>query len=116
MRKSPPRVIPPPKTAPVEERELYWRGQIVRWQASGLSQSGYSRENGLRPNQLSYWYRREQRLSAEDKKSPEGGFIPLEVISERELTGLSVKLPSGVVIEGVTVATLEVAHQLIVRL
>ena len=41
-----------------EERLAYWRAHVAAWQESGLSQSRYSRENGIRQSALSYWIRR----------------------------------------------------------
>ena len=87
-----------------------------RWQARGLSQSAYSREHGLRPNPLSYWHRRERRLAAEEDFASAGGAFPLQVVTEVESTGLSVRLAGGAVVEGVTAINVEVVRQLLVPL
>ena len=113
---STPPTPPPSKTAPVQEKETYWRGHLECWRASGLSQSAYSREHGLRPNQLSYWHRREQRLTTEEGLASAGSFIPLQVVAEVESKGLSVRLPGGAVVEGVTAVNVEVVRQLLVAL
>lgn len=110
-----PSAPPPGKTAPMSEKEAYWRGHLERWQRSGLSQSAYSRVHGLRSNQLSYWHRREQRLNVE-AASPVGGFVPLQVVGESQGLGVTVRLPSGVVLEGVRASDVELVRALVARL
>ena len=38
-----------------EENVALWRAHVAAWQKSGLSQSRYSREHGIRQSSLSYW-------------------------------------------------------------
>ena len=122
MSKSPSLRPPPDKTASIAEREAYWRSHLDGWRASGLSQSVYSQRHGLRANQLSYWHRRDQRLTAKAASKPpaptadHGGFIPVQVVTPPESEALSVRLPTGVGIEGITEANLTVVGQLLAQL
>lgn len=122
MRKSPFQSPPPDKTASLAEREAYWQAHLERWRASGESQSAYSRRHGLRANQLSYWHCREQRLNDEARTPPlsapsaSGGFVPVQVVAPAEPEALAVRLPNGVVIEGITPANLSVVGSLIAQL
>ena len=39
------------------KKESYWREQVARWRASGLSQAEFGRQAGLSINALGYWKR-----------------------------------------------------------
>ncbi|WP_416183045.1 IS66 family insertion sequence element accessory protein TnpA, partial [Methylicorpusculum sp.] len=39
---------------------VFWQHHIAQWQASGLSQAGYCRQQALSAHQLSYWKRKLQ--------------------------------------------------------
>ncbi len=116
MSKSSLRTPPPGRGSSLREREAYWKRHVDRWRASGLSQSEYSRQEGLRSNQLSYWYRRDQLSKEEKERVSSAGFVPLQVVTAVEVENLSVKLPSGVVIEGVTASNVEVVRELVAQL
>lgn len=107
---------PPGKDSPLAERESYWESHLQRWRASGLSQAEYSRREGLRPNQLSYWHRRDRRLGTAPKPSTHSGFVPIEVSMPSVSEGLTVRLGNGISIEGIQEPTLELATRLIERL
>ena len=116
-----PSALPPPpgKSSPLSEREAYWSEQLQRWRASGLSQGAYSRREGLRANQLSYWHRREQRQQQASSPRSGSGFIPVQVITPppgatpSPAQGLSIRLSNGARIEGIDAQTLELAAQLL---
>jgi len=38
-----------------EGRVAYWRAHVAAWRKSGLSQTRYSPEHGIRQSALSYW-------------------------------------------------------------
>ena len=41
-----------------EQRRLFWKEHIDRWQQSGTTQVAYCREHDLKPHQLTYWKKR----------------------------------------------------------
>ncbi|CCK80227.1 IS66 family insertion sequence element accessory protein TnpA [Desulfobacula toluolica] len=49
------------------KRTQFWKHHIEEWSKSELSQNAYCRENGLKPNQLTYWKNKfkRQNLPAE---------------------------------------------------
>ncbi len=55
------------------KRGRYWKKHFEAWQASGLSQAEYARQNGLRAGALSYW---KQRFSHPKQKAVE----PIEIV------------------------------------
>jgi hypothetical protein len=43
------------KAEAVATRKRFWSAHVKQWQQSGLSQTAYCRQHGLKPTQLSYW-------------------------------------------------------------
>ena len=112
---------PPGKSSPLSEREAYWAEHVRRWRASGLSQGAYSRREGLRANQLSYWQRREQRQRQASSSSATSKFVPVEVkrsslspvTASLSGSGLTVRLANGARLEGIDAHSVELAAQLL---
>lgn len=50
----------PVELEPKQKRE-HWHRHIEGWQASGLSQVAYCRQNDIKPHQWSYWKKRLSR-------------------------------------------------------
>jgi len=99
------------KTNKQAERQKTWQAHIDAWRCSGLTQQAYCDKQGIRPNQLWYWKR---RLAPKADTTPNNSvkqpsaFIPLHVEHPPQATqGLSVALPNGIVIQGVTESTLK---------
>lgn len=44
--------------ARLEETRELWSNHVRSWQASGLSQAGFCRQNNLKPRQFLYWKKR----------------------------------------------------------
>jgi hypothetical protein len=85
------------------------------WQASGQSQQAFCKANDLNYPCFGYWLRkfRDQGAVAGAPNRP-SGFVPVEV----SLTGrqLSLHLPNGIELRGVTVQNLALVEQLLARL
>lgn len=61
-----------------EEKRAWWHGEVERWRASGLSQSAYCRERGLRLAQFSYWKRR--FAEAPESCPGEAALVPVSLL------------------------------------
>lgn len=116
----PPLGAPPGKSSPLSEREAYWAEQIRRWRLSGLSQCAYSRREGLRSNQLSYWHRRDQRIDPSPSPAPAPSkFVPVELKRASTVTapvsgsGLTVRLANGAQLEGIDAQSVDLAVRLL---
>ena len=112
---------PPGRSSPLSEREAYWAEQVRRWRASGLSQGAYSRREGLRANQLSYWHRRERRQRQASSCAAASKFVPVEEKRSSSLpasallsgSGLTVRLTNGARLEGIDAQSVDLAAQLL---
>ena len=96
-----------------ERREQYWRAQIDAWQASGLSQQAFCRANDLKYPRFGYWLRKFRRQNATGLRRP-AGFVP--VVGSPCDGGLSVHLPNGIELRGISEQNLHVVEQLLARL
>ena len=86
-----------------QKRAQLWKHHIDEWSRSGLTQNAYCRENGLKPNRLTYWKNKfkRQNLPVEFVQVP-----PVEISellnstsSERLRlnvgTGFQIEIPDG---------------------
>lgn len=83
-----------------------WESLVEKWRKSGMSQSGFCKQNNLKPHQLSYWIKRldQGHCSNEPKTTAPSGFAQVRRIPEAnssEESELIVRLPSGVELKGV---------------
>jgi hypothetical protein len=65
----------------------YWQEQMDAWQASGLSQSRYCRENNLSMSTFNCWKR---KLIGLDPKPKESKFVPLKISQPRKTHNISI--------------------------
>lgn len=96
-------------------RTQYWQEQIEAWQASGQTQQAFCKANDLNYPRFGYWLRKFRDQGAvEEAPSRLSGFVPVEVSS----TGshLSLHLPSGIELRGVSEQNLPLVEQLLARL
>jgi hypothetical protein len=92
-----------------EDKQQVWKKHISAWKYSGESQQVYCSKHNIKPNQLWYWNRKlyPDEVSPKNVRSPSctksSAFIPVQVACD-DLSdqSLSVKLPNGVVINGIT--------------
>jgi len=106
-----------------DEKRLLWQQHIEGWKNSGKTQQAYCDENNIRPNQLWYWNRRlnptrnetdtTQKTTTKQKEASTA-FIPVQ-IDQRDVIGpgLTMTLPNGFVIRGITAQTIPFLKPLI---
>ena len=98
-----------------DTREQYWKVQIDAWQASDQSQQAFCKANGLNYPRFGYWLRKFRRQGVVEKApSQEAGFVP--VVPALMGDGLSLHLPNGIELRGVSERNLHVVEQLLARL
>ena len=94
---------PIPNVAPARSlsQTHYWQEHINRWRESGLSQSAYCQREGLKLHCWYYWHKKLTQIPA-DKSRSRNDFIAVEVMSQARDQSLSVKLPNGIIIDGIS--------------
>ena len=105
-----------PSKAESETLYHYWQQQIEAWQSSEQSQQAYCKTHELSYHRFGYWLRkfRKQAQSAQGQKG--SGFAPVIHSASPPSTGLSLALPSGLVLRGIAGDNLPVVYQLLSRL
>jgi hypothetical protein len=82
-----------------------WRHHISQWQASGLSQASYCRQQALLAHQFSYWKRKFLADREPVTSEPKAGFARVQVaahVATPSLPGLSLCFRDGTQLTGIT--------------
>ena len=100
-----------------KRNEEYWNDHIDSWKLSELSKAEYCRGHQLKPHQLTYWYGKLRSKSEGRKKRPpidsKPAFIPVTMMEPSAHSALTICLPSGLRIEGVSSSSLVLTQQLV---
>ena len=94
----------------------YWLQQIEVWQSSGQTQQAYCKTNELSYHRFGYWRRKFRQQSPEAQSQKGSGFVPVLHSAASPSAGLSLALPSGLVLRGIAGDNLPVVYQLLSRL
>lgn len=97
-----------------DTREQYWKAQIDAWQTCGQTQQAFCKANDLNYPRFGYWLRKFRRQSQVAESRRISGFVP--VVPASTGGGLSVHLPNGIELRGVSDQNLHVVEQLLARL
>ena len=91
----------------------YWQQQMTAWEQSGQSQKSFCEQRELNYHRFGYWRRKflEQSLAGTVKQS--NTFIPVQHLHADTVSGLSLTLPNGIVIQGIEQHNLPVVRQLL---
>jgi hypothetical protein len=81
-------------------RKSFWQRHVNQWRTSGLSKMAYCRQYSLAYHQMVYWSSKEQKPVA-DQSEKSSGFVAVTVAAAASDQSLSVRLPNGVMIEGI---------------
>lgn len=95
-------------------REILWQRHVDQWRRSGLSKMAYCRQHALAYHQMVYWSKKEDHVA--EPAIACGGFVAVTVASQARDCGLSVRLPNGLTIEGITDYRIELVGKLIAQL
>ena len=95
----------------IEAKREYWANHIKDWKTSGETQSHYCQHHNLKPHQLSYWVRVFKSNSRADRSTNSKGFVALQV-THSATTGLTIRLPNGLQLGGVTAGDLAVVREM----
>ena len=99
-----------------EDLASYWQQQIEAWQSSGQTQQAYCKANELSYHRFGYWLRKFRRQAQPVQGQKGSGFVPVTHSASAQSAGLSLALPSGLVLRGIAGDNLPVVYQLLSRL
>ena len=98
-----------------QSRKEYWRSHIEAWESTGQSQRAYCKANELTYSQFIYWRRKFRPPESTTPAHSPGGFVPVTHAQSTPFGDLTVALPNGVELRGITVDNLGLAEQLLSR-
>ena len=94
----------------------YWQEQISAWEQSGQSQKSFCEQRELNYHRFGYWRRKFLEQSQADTVKQSNAFVPVQPVQADTVSGLSLALPNGVVIQGIEQHNLSVVRQLLQQL
>ncbi len=96
------------------ELEAFWQHHLQAWSDSQQSQVAYCRSHDLNPHQFGYW-KRKLLPSESVSQAPGSGFVQVQPMTASS-SGLSLTLPTGLVIQGIDQNNLQLVSQLLRQL
>ena len=99
-----------------EQLSRYWHEQVSAWEHSGKSQKAFCKQHDLNYHRFGYWRRKFVEQAQAPGDSPYSGFVPVQRSHPSSMSGLSLRLPNGVVIQGIEQNNLAVVSQLLRQL
>ncbi|MES9902128.1 MAG: hypothetical protein ABW168_05525 [Sedimenticola sp.] len=103
-----------PRTKNNETKANYWHEQIQTWQVSGQSQQAFCKVNGLSYPRFAYWRGKFRRAAAAPTVKT-SGFVPVSGYTPPSC-GLSLVLPNGIELRGLSQENLPLVAQLLSHL
>lgn len=88
----------------------HWRQHVDTWKASGLPRSEFCKTNTLSYHRFCYW---ERKLHSNTPSVKGGGFATVSRSPTPPDCGLSIALPGGLVVQGITAGNLRLVCQLL---
>jgi len=94
----------------------YWQQQVEAWKLTGLSQAEFCKVNELLYHRFVYWRGKFDGISRKSQANKnQGGFAAVNVRHDVD-RGLTLSLPSGLVMRGICSENLSVVRQLLEQL
>ena len=96
-------------------REAFWLRHVEQWRESGLSKMAYCQQNSLVYHQMVYWSSKSTR-ETDVAKGASNDFIAVSVTPTLAHSGLSVRRPNGIAIEGIDERSVALVGKLVDQL
>jgi hypothetical protein len=94
----------------------YWQQHIDQWKSSGQSQVKFCQANDLSYHRFVYWRRKFERgPGGRQDKRESGGFATVDYRQDAN-SGLTLSLPNGLVLRGISADNVSVVRQLLEQL
>ena len=94
----------------------YWKQQVEAWKLSGLSQNQFCKANELSYHRFVYWRGKFEGVTRGRRtKGGNGGFAAVNYPADGD-HGLTLSLPNGLVLRGISADNVSVVRQLLEQL
>ena len=105
-----------PSKADSEALSAYWQPQIAAWEGSGQTQRAFCKNHNLNYHRFVYWRRKFQNRVSKGTGQSSSALVPVTWRPSPADNALSLVLPSGVELRGISLDNLPVVEQLLHRL
>ena len=105
-----------PSEATSEDLSVYWQGQINSWRKSGQSQQAFCKTHDLSYARFIYWRRKFEGKLKRAGNRCSSALVPVTWQMPVSAAGLTLVLPSGVELRGLSEDNLSLAVQVLERL
>ena len=100
-----------------EALQQYWRNHVTAWENLGLSGQGYCNEHQLTYHRFVYWRQKyRENVDSRPASKKNSGFTAVVRSNASAKSGLTVVLPNGIELQGVTRDNIEVVSALVKQL
>ena len=106
-------------------REVFWQRHVTQWHESGLTKMAYCQQFSLVYHQMVYWCTKAAKTAKtaktanvnKDENHAPNNFVAVTVASPiGEPAGLLLRLPNGIVIEGIDEQSVSLVGKLVEQL
>jgi hypothetical protein len=94
----------------------YWRRHIGAWQRSGQSQMAYCKTRQLAYHRFAYWRRKLQAGPNTPQPRASSALVPVTYQPSPTSEGLSLSLPNGMTLRGISADNVDLVSQLLEQL
>ena len=94
----------------------YWQEQISLWEQSGQSRISFCQQHDLNYHRFGYWYQKFQLQEKSSSATASADFVPVRLQQSVACPGLSIELPGGLTLRGISRENLSLVEQLLSRL
>jgi hypothetical protein len=105
-----------PSKAKSETLTAQWEPLVETWRCSGQTQKAFCRERGLSYDQFVYWRRKLAQRDADQPQRTLSALVPVTCAPTAAAAGLSLVLPNGMELRGLTLDNVPVVQQLLAGL
>ena len=105
-----------PSEATSEDLSVYWQSQINSWRESGQSQQAYCKTHELSYTRFIYWRRKFEGKLKRSRHRSSSALVPVTCRMPASATGLTLVLPSGLELKGLSEDNLSLAVNLLEQL
>lgn len=99
-----------------KSREHFWKEHVEQWRESGLSKAMYCQQHSLVYHQMVYWCSKAEKKKVKQVAPVSKGFVAVKLAPLSNPTGLSVRLPNGIAIQGIDERSVSLVGQLVKQL
>ena len=104
-----------PTLMPTLSRQVFWQRHVNQWRNSGLSKKAYARQHSLAYQQMVYWCSKDKNKD-DDKEEVANNFVAVSLTPASCESGLSIRLPNGITIEGIDQHSIALVGKLVQQL